>query len=130
MYIPLQRFYNEIKHSHLRFRMRIHSSSLNFSPINFSQKLGKNNSAQNKDSSGSSVEKDAQNKKINQPYSPEEIKKTQDSTGLTIDSSNQNNIIKPTDSQTLKALSAYSQTFNVPYTEQRAQLVAGIDVYA
>lgn len=110
--------------------MRVHSSSLNFSPINFGQKLGQHDSAQNKNNDELSIAKDAQNKSTSQPSSPEEIKKALDSTGLSIDSSGQNNIIRPADTQTLRALSAYSHAFNAPQQEQRAQLVSGIDVYA
>lgn len=110
--------------------MRIHSSSLTFSPISLNQKIGQNNSAQNKDENELSVAKDAQNKKINQPSSPEEIKKTLDNVGLAIDLSSQDNIIKPTNSRTLRALSAYTQEFNAPLQDQRAQLITGIDAYA
>jgi len=110
--------------------MRIHSSSLTFSPINLNQNVGKNNSAQNKDENELSVAKDTQNKKFNQPSSPEEIKKTLDNVGLAIDLSNQDNIIKPTNSRTLRALSAYTQEFNAPLQDQRAQLITGIDAYA
>ncbi len=42
----------------------------------------------------------------------------------------QDNIIKPTDSRTLRALSAYNQAFNAPLQDQRAQLITGIDAYA
>jgi len=110
--------------------MRVHSSSLTFSPISFNQKVGKNNSAPSKDNNDLSVAKDTQNKQFNQPSSPEEIKKVLDNGSLTIDLSNQDNIIKPTNSRTLKALSAYTQEFNAPQQEQRAQLVTGIDAYA
>ncbi|MGZ8241495.1 MAG: hypothetical protein ACXWTK_08245 [Methylobacter sp.] len=110
--------------------MRIHSSSLTFSPINLNQKVGRNNSAQVKDENELSVAKDAQNKKINQPSSSEEIKKTRNDISLTIDLSGQDNIIKPTDSRTLRALSAYNQAFNAPLQDQRAQLITGIDAYA
>ncbi|HEY8219629.1 MAG TPA: hypothetical protein VIF86_05965 [Methylobacter sp.] len=110
--------------------MRIHSSSLTFSPIKFNQNVGKNNSAQNKDENELSVTKDAQSKKINQSSLSEEIKKTRNDVGLTIDLTGQNNIIKPTDSRTLRALSAYNQAFNAPLQEQRAQLISGIDAYA
>ncbi|TAK61143.1 hypothetical protein [Methylobacter sp.] len=108
--------------------MRIHSSSLTFSPLNLNQKVGKNGSAQNKDEHELSIAKDAQNKK--QPSSPEEIKKTLDNVGLAIDLSSQDNIIKPTNSRTLRALSAYTQEFNAPLQDQRAQLIIGIDAYA
>lgn len=107
--------------------MRIHSSSLNFSPINLSQKIGKNNNAQNNDEHERSVAKDAPNK--SQPSSQEEIKKTLDNVGLVLDLSGQDNIIKPTDLRTLRALSAYTQQFNAPMQDQRAQLITGIDAY-
>ncbi|MDO9268742.1 MAG: hypothetical protein Q7T96_06475 [Methylobacter sp.] len=110
--------------------MRVHNSSLTFSPIGLNQKVGRNNSAQNKDENELSVAKDAQNKKFNQPSSPEEIKKTLDNVSLAIDLSGQDNIIKPTDSRTLRALSAYNQAFNAPLQDQRAQLITGIDAYA
>lgn len=110
--------------------MRIHSSSLTFSPINHNQKIGRNNSAQNKDENELSVAKDAQNKKFNQSSISEEIKKTRNDISLAIDLSGQDNIIKPTDSRTLRALSAYNQAFNAPLHDQRAQLITGIDAYA
>lgn len=109
--------------------MRIHSSSLIFQPISLNQKVGRNNSAQNKDKNELSVSIDEQNK-TNQASSPEEIKKTLDSVSLAIDSSSQDNIIKPTNSRTLRALSAYTQEFNAPLQDQRAQLITGIDAYA
>ncbi|MGZ8158112.1 MAG: hypothetical protein ACXWT4_04805 [Methylobacter sp.] len=108
--------------------MRIHSSSLNFSPLGPNPKVGRNNSAQNKDENEFPVAKNAPNK--NQPSSPEEIKKALDNVGLAIDLSGQDNIIKPTDSRTLRALSAYTQEFNAPLQDQRAQLITGIDAYA
>jgi hypothetical protein len=108
--------------------MRIHSSSLTFSPINLNQKVGRNNNAQNKDEHELPVAKDAQNN--NQSSSPEEIKKTLDNVGLAIDLSSQDNIIRPLNSRTLRALSAYTQEFNAPLQDQRAQLITGIDAYA
>ena len=100
--------------------MRIHSSSLNSFP-GLNQKIGRNDSAQNKNPS---IEKDAQSK--SQPSSPEEIKKTLANVDLT----SQNNIITPTDPRILRALSAYNQEFNAPQQAQRAQLITGIDAYA
>lgn len=108
--------------------MRIHSSSLTFSPINLNQKIGGYNNAQNKDEHELPVAKDAQNKK--QPSSPEEIKKTLDNVSLAIDLSGQDNLIQPINSRTLRALSAYTQEFNAPLQDQRAQLITGIDAYA
>ncbi|PPK76421.1 hypothetical protein B0F87_10326 [Methylobacter tundripaludum] len=111
--------------------MRVHNSSLTFSPIGHNQKVGRTDSAKNKDENElSAVAKDTQNKKFNQPSSPEEIKKTLDNVSLAIDLSGQDNIIKPTDSRTLRALSAYTQAFNAPLQDQRAQLITGIDAYA
>lgn len=109
--------------------MRIHSSSLTFSPLGPNPKVGRNNSAQNKDENELPVAKDAQNKNP-YPSSPEEIKKTLDNVSLAIDLSGQDNIIKPTDSRALRALSAYTQEFNAPLQDQRAQLITGIDAYA
>lgn len=101
--------------------MRIHHSSLALSPTGSSQKAGKNTSAPNKERL---VEKDAQSK--NPPSSPEQIKKT-----LTkVEATGQSNIIKPTDSRTLRALSAYNQAFNAPQRAERAELITGINVYA
>jgi hypothetical protein len=106
--------------------MRIHNSSLTFSPIGLNPKVGKSKGAQNK--SEQPIANDAQNKK--QLSSPEETKKALDNINLTIDSSGQDNIIKPTDSRTLRALSAYNHAFNAPMQDQRAQLITGIDAYA
>ena len=110
--------------------MRIHSSSLTFKPIDPNQKVGRNNSAQNKDKNGLSVAKDEQNKKSNQTSSPEEIKNALNNVSLSIDSSSQDNIIKPTNTRTIRALSAYTQEFNAPLQDHRAQLITGIDAYA
>ncbi|MFI3155663.1 MAG: hypothetical protein QX199_05860 [Methylococcaceae bacterium] len=107
--------------------MKIHSSSLTFSPIGLNQKIGRNDSAQNKDPNELS---DTQNKKTNKPSSPEEIKKALDNVSSAIDLSDQDNLIKPTNSRTLRALSAYTQEFNAPLQDQRAQLITGIDAYA
>ncbi|TRW89930.1 hypothetical protein [Candidatus Methylobacter oryzae] len=106
--------------------MKIHSSSLTFSPIGLNQKTGRNDSAQNKDPNELT---DTQNKNTNKPSSPEEIKKALD-TVAAVDLSGQDNLIKPTDSRTLRALSAYTQEFNALQQEQRAQLITGIDAYA
>jgi len=104
--------------------MKIHSSSLNVSPLGFNPKAGKNNT-QNKDQNVPLVEQTAQNKKTNKLSSPEEIEKTLNSLDLT----NQDTIIKPTDLHTLRALSAYNEQFNALLQEQRAQLLTGIDAY-
>jgi hypothetical protein len=109
--------------------MRIHSSSLTFSPIGRNQQVGKDNSAQNKDQNEPYVTKDAQNKASNPISTPEEIKKTLGDIRLSVDSMRQNNI-QPINSRTLRALSAYTQEFNAPLQEQRAQLLTGIDAYA
>ncbi len=101
--------------------MKIHHSSLALSPTSSNQKAGKNTSAQNKDRS---VEQDAQSK--SQPSSPEQIKKSL----AKVDAAGQSNIIKPTDSRTLRALSAYNQAFHAPQQAQRAELITGIDAYA
>ncbi len=107
--------------------MKIHSSSLTFSPISLNQKVGRNNSAQNKDQNELP---DTLNKKTNKPSSSEEIKKALDNVSSAIDLSDQDNLIKPTNSRTLRALSAYTQEFNAPLQDQRAQLITGIDAYA
>jgi len=110
--------------------MRVHNSSLTFSPISLNQKVGRNQRAQNKDENELFVAKDASDKKVNQPSTPEEIKKTLDNVGLSIDLTSQNNIIKLTNSRIQRALSAYNQEFNAPLQDQRAQLITGIDAYA
>jgi len=101
--------------------MKIHHSSLALSPTSSNQKAGQNSGAQNK---SRSVEKDAQSK--SQPTSPEQIEKTL----AKVDATSQSGIIQPTDSRTLRALSAYNQAFNAPQQAQRAQLIIGIDAYA
>ncbi len=110
--------------------MRIHSSSLVFSPIGLNQKVGRNDNAQQHDKNDLSVEKDTQNKKTDKPSSPEEIKKALDNVSSALDLSGQDNLIKPTNPRTLRALSAYTQEFNAPQQDQRAQLITGIDAYA
>ncbi|MBL6986441.1 MAG: hypothetical protein ISR72_05225 [Methylobacter sp.] len=109
--------------------MKIHSSSLS-STISLNQKVGKNNGVQNNDEKKLSVAKDAPDKKVNQPSTPDEIKKTLDNVGLSADLTSKNNIIQPTDSRIQRALSAYNQEFNAPLQDQRAQLITGIDAYA
>lgn len=106
--------------------MRIHSSSLNFAPSSLNQKAGRNNNGQNNDVSSA---KETKSKTINQPSSPEEIKQKLQNTGLQVDLKNKN-IIKPTDSRTLRALSAYTREFNAPLHDQRTQSITGIDIYA
>lgn len=109
--------------------MRIHSSSLTFTPVGFNRKVTESNSAQNKDQNDLSAAKDAQYK--NNPTSlPNDIKKTLDSVKLAKDVTIQDNIIRPTDSRTLKALSAYTQELNAPLQDRSAQLITGIDAYA
>lgn len=103
--------------------MRVHNSSLTFSPIGLNQKPGRNNSAKNNEAS---TAQDAP--KINQPSSTDTIKNALDTTNLAINFTH--NIIKPTDSRTLRALSAYNQQVNAPLQDQRAQLISGIDIYA
>ncbi|MGZ4969516.1 MAG: hypothetical protein ACXV8O_13810 [Methylobacter sp.] len=110
--------------------MRIHNSSLTFSPIGQNQKVGRNTGAQNKNEDEQPIAKDAQNKKINELSATDNIKKALDNVSSTIDLSGEDNIIKPTDSRTLRALSAYNQAFNAPLLDQRAQLITGIDAYA
>ncbi|MGR9013726.1 MAG: hypothetical protein ACU83U_08790 [Gammaproteobacteria bacterium] len=109
--------------------MKIHSSSLN-SAISLNQKVGKNNGVQDNDENKLSVAKDAPEKKVNQPSTPDEIKKTLDNVSLSADLTSKNNIIQPTDSRIQRALSAYNQEFNAPLQDQRAQLITGIDAYA
>ncbi len=106
--------------------MKIHHSSLTFSPLGLNQNIGRNTSEKN---NVLPVAKDAQNKKFKQPSSSEDIKKTLVNSSLDSDFTS-NNIIKPTDSRTLRALSAYHQAFNAPMQDQRAQLITGIDTYA
>jgi hypothetical protein len=108
--------------------MKIHSSSL---PSNPNQKIGRNNSAaQNKDNNELLTAKKTEPKKVNQPSTPEAIKKTLATIKSDVNSSSQNNINKPTSSLAQKALSAYNQQFNAPQHEQRANLISGIDTYA
>jgi hypothetical protein len=106
--------------------MRIHSSSLNFPPTSLKQNAGRNSNGQNNDLSGA---KETRNKHVNQPSSPEEIQQKLKNTSLEVDLTNKN-IIKPTDSRTLRALSAYTREFNAPLHDQRTQSITGIDIYA
>lgn len=110
--------------------MKIHSSSLSFSPIGLNKKVGRNDSAQNNDQHTASAAKDTLDKKVNLPSSPEQIKKALDNASFGIEVKSQDNIIRPTNSRTSRALSAYNQEFNAPLQAQRAQLITGIDAYA
>lgn len=108
--------------------MRIHSSSLAFTPVGLNQKVGGNNSAQNKGDTDLSVAKDTPNQ--NPPSTQEQIKKTLDSVSQNLDLPGQDNLIEPINSRTLRALTAYTQEFNAPLQSQRAELITGIDAYA
>lgn len=115
--------------------MKIHSSSLAFTPIGFNQQVGKNNSAQNKNEKDELLaSRDSKNKPLNQAIlpssTPDEIKKTLDNAGFGLDPIKQVNLIKPIDSKTSRALSAYSRELNSPMQDQRTQLITGIDIYA
>ncbi len=103
--------------------MAIHPSSLSSAPVRSNQRPVKNTAAQNNESSAA---KDAANQKPNPPSSTEKIKKTL----ANVDLQSQSNIIKPTDSKTQRALSAYRQEFNAPHQAKLAQSLTGIDAYA
>lgn len=107
--------------------MKIHSSSLSFLP-NPNQKVGRNSTAPNKDNNELPATKKPEPQKVNQPSTPEAIKKTLAT--VKSDVNLNNNINKPTSSLAQKALSAYNQQFNAPQHEQRANLISGIDTYA
>jgi hypothetical protein len=113
--------------------MKIHSSSLTFSPIDFNrQQLDKRNKAHNHDTNDElRVSKGTLDKKSNKPvlptYSPAEIKQTFNNTGLSFNGVKQENIIN---TKTLKALTAYHQELNKPLQDQRSSLIQGIDIYA
>ncbi|MGZ8162856.1 MAG: hypothetical protein ACXWTK_04590 [Methylobacter sp.] len=113
--------------------MKIHSSSLTFSPIDFNrQQLDKRNKAQNHDANDELlVSKETLDKKSNKPvlpaYSPAEIKQTFNNTVLSFNGVKQENIIN---TKTLRALTAYHQEINEPLQDQRSSLIQGIDIYA
>ncbi|MFA6164012.1 MAG: hypothetical protein WC685_11355 [Methylobacter sp.] len=115
--------------------MKIHGSSLAFSPIGFNQQAGKSNSIKIKSRKvGLLVSKESKNKQLNRELfpssTPDEIKKTLDNAGLGLDSTKQVNLIKPLDSKTSRALSAYSRELYSPLQDQRIQLITGIDIYS
>jgi hypothetical protein len=113
--------------------MKIHSSSLTFSPIGFNrQQVDKNSRAQDNNANKKlSVAKEALDKKSNKPvlpaYSSAEIKQTLNNAGLSLNGVKQENIIH---TRTLRALTAYHQEIDTPLQDQRANLIQGIDIYA
>ncbi len=111
--------------------MKIHSSSLSLPAANNPNlKVGKNSTAQNKDPNELLTAKKQQPKTVKQPSSPEDIKKALATVKTDINLDNQSTVNKPTSSLAQKALSAYTQQFNAPQYEQRANLISGIDTYA
>ena len=106
--------------------MRSHSSSLMFSPSNLHQNTDRNNCKPNSERNRAA---EAPVHSPNQTSTPDEIKQTLKNTGIEVDFTN-NSLIKPTDSRTLRALSAYTREFNAPLQDQRTQLITGIDFYA
>lgn len=106
--------------------MKIHSSSLTFTPIGFNHK-SRPDSSNNRQDSALPNQNTAQEKKVN---TPEEIKKTlaalnQDTNTPSTDTSNLKYDVKA-----LRALSTYSHVSNSPQLDQRSQLLSGIDTYA
>jgi len=111
--------------------MVIHSSSLTFSRVGLNRQI---ESAQKKDESNElSVSQESYKRKFNQAlapvYSPGEIKQKLDGAGLDTTITNAEPSYKPTDVRTLKALNTYNNAINQPMRDQRAELIAGIDIY-
>ncbi|MEQ1530984.1 MAG: hypothetical protein ABL925_16840 [Methylococcales bacterium] len=103
--------------------MKIHSSSLTFSPIGVNRhNLDKNDSALQNDPKAAPTKT-----KQTQSSSPAEIEKIYADADL-----QQHSVVianKPTDPRTLKALNAYILELNQPLQDRTSQLITGIDTY-
>jgi hypothetical protein len=105
--------------------MRIHSSSLTFTPVGYNKHQVNltSDDASRKDKAAKVPEDNLK------PSSSSEIEKilatadTSSSTNLTI-------ITDQTNPKSNKALNAYLQELNQPLHDQTAQLITGIDLYA
>jgi len=105
--------------------MRIHSSSLTFTPVGYNKhQVNQTSDDVNRNSKAAKAPEDSL-----KPSSSSEIEKilakadTSSSTNLAIITDQTN--LKPN-----KALNAYLQELNQPLHDQTAQLITGIDLYA
>lgn len=107
--------------------MKIHSSSLTISPIRINpQQIAETNARNN----NASNELTKAPQTLSTAQSPGAIKKTLENNPLNHDLINRESAYKPTDKRTLTALNAYSQEINQPLRDQRAELIARVDIYA
>ncbi|CAA9888796.1 conserved hypothetical protein [Candidatus Methylobacter favarea] len=116
--------------------MKIHSSSLAFSPIGFNrQQVDKNNKARNTNADNElsiakkALDKKKSDKSIVPAYSSAGIRQTLINPGSSLNEAKRDNI-NIIDTRTLRALTAYHQELNKPLQEQSAKLIQGIDIYA
>jgi len=104
--------------------MKIHSSSLTFSPARLNQQqTAKSNNVQNNERAALPAPKETQSPLRTYPSD----KITQPSGA---DSARQENAYQPTDKRTLNALNAYQQESNQVLQDQRVNLITGVDTYA
>ncbi|MDP2902167.1 MAG: hypothetical protein Q8N96_03545 [Methylovulum sp.] len=109
--------------------MKIHSSSLTFSPAQLNQQqIAKNNSAKN----DKRTELPATQETLPplRVYPPDKISKASEAAGLNLDSAKQQNVYTPSDKRTLNAINAYQLEINKTLQNQRANSIIGVDTYA
>lgn len=104
--------------------MKIHSSSLTFSPARLNQQqASKSNNVQNNEKTALSATQEIQAPL--RTYPADKITKT-----AAVDSARQENAYQSTDKRTLNALNAYQQESNQTPQNPRAALITGVDTYA
>jgi len=109
--------------------MKIHSSSLTFSPARINQQqTAKNNNAQQNEKTALSAAGETQS--LLRIYPLDKIQKTSETAAANLDSAKQENTYQPTDKRTLTALNAYQQEFNQVLQARHADLITGVDTYA
>jgi hypothetical protein len=111
--------------------MRIHSSSLTFTPASFNrQQVGRPISAQNKDEKNEPLAV-SEAHIDNQPnYSSKEISRKTDNRSLPIDLTKKATTDSPLNTRASRALSAYSLELNTQLVDHSARAIQGIDTYA
>ncbi|MDO9106044.1 MAG: hypothetical protein Q7U57_13905 [Methylovulum sp.] len=109
--------------------MKIHSSSLTFSPARLNQQLiSKSNNTQQNEKTELPAGKE--NQSLLRAYPANKVLNISEAAGSNFDSANPNNAYIPTDKRTLNALNAYHQELNQSLQAQRTPFITGVDTYA
>jgi len=106
----------------------IHSSSLAFYPVGYSQPKAArldNNAEQQKKPNSDDTGIPRQNPDLPKTSSTAQIRAALADNGLTVSNNNQ-----PSNSRTLKALNAYTENRNQPAQLRVTEIISGIDLYA